>query len=268
MKLGISSYTFTWSVGVKDNLPDKRMDETGLLEAAKDLGVKLVQVADNMPLHKMTEERLNRFLQKSQEYGIELETGANNMVPGNLETYIHITEKVHSKILRFAFDGENFKPSASEVIPIIKNVVPELQKRGIVLALENHDRLTAGDFIKIIESVGSPHVGICLDCANSLGNGEGLHEVVKQLAPYAVNFHLKEVMIKRKYHKMGFDIEGRPFGEGVLPLAWMLKQLPPACKTAILEQWTPPENTLQESMEKEYDWARQSINYLKNYFEI
>lgn len=66
---------------------------------------------------------------------------------------------------------------------------------------------------------------------------------------------------------MGFDIEGKPFGEGCLPLEWMLTQLPSGCKTAILEQWTPPEGTIQATIEKEQKWARQSISYLKNYIK-
>jgi hypothetical protein len=65
---------------------------------------------------------------------------------------------------------------------------------------------------------------------------------------------------------MGFEIEGRPFGEGCLPLQWMLDQLPPKCETAILEQWTPPEESIQKTIEKERDWARRSIAYLKPYF--
>ncbi len=268
MRLGISSYTLTWAIGVKGYCPKKRLDEIGLLDAAKRIGVRLLQIADNLPLHEMPEGQILKLFEKSKELGIAIEVGANNMTAENLETYIKIADQVKSGILRFAFDGENYKPTAEEVIPVIKNAVPELKSKGITLALENHDRLTAPDFIKIIESVGSPEVGICLDCANSLGNGEGLREVVAQLAPYTVNFHLKEVSIKRKYHKMGFDIEGKPFGEGVLPLEWMLGQLPPTCKTAILEQWTPPEDTIQESIEKEYHWACKSINYLKNYFEI
>jgi len=64
---------------------------------------------------------------------------------------------------------------------------------------------------------------------------------------------------------MGFDIEGLPFGEGSLPLEWMLSQLPGKCKTAILEQWTPPEENLEKTIEKEDKWAKQSILYLRKF---
>ncbi len=267
MKLGISSYTFTWAAGVKGSLPEKRLDLRGLLDNAKGLGIDLVQIADNMPLHALAEDELDVLIKTAAAMGIELETGANRMTAVNLETYIRIAGKLRSRILRFAIDGEGYRPGIDEIIPVIRNAVPELQDRNLILALENHDRLFASDFTRLIEAVGSPNAGICLDCANSLGIGEGFREVVRQLAPYTVNFHLKEVFIKRKYHMMGFDVEGRPFGEGCLPLEWMLGQLPPACKTAILEQWTPPEESVEKTIAKEKDWAGKSIAYLKKYFD-
>ena len=265
MILGISSYSLTWAVGVQGNLPPEVLSETDLLDFAKELDLSLVQIADNMPMHKMSEDQLNSLVTRAAEYKITLEAAANRMTPENLETYIRLSEKIKSGILRFVIDGEGFRPGLKEIISIIRNAEPELRKRNITLAIENHDRLFAHEYASIMDQVSTPNVGICLDCANSLGAGEGFHEVVGMLAPYAVNFHLKEVSIKRKYHMMGFDIEGKPFGEGCLPLEWMLTQLPPRCKTAILEQWTPPEDTIKSTLEKEQKWARQSISYLKKY---
>lgn len=265
MKLGISSYSFTWAIGVPGSLPEKRLNETDLLNIAKDMNLGLVQIADNLPLHIMPASQLENLIQKAHEYDIQLEVGSKIMDHDNLEKYIYIAEKIKSKILRFIIDGDDFKPNITEIISIIRNAESELRKRGITLALENHDRLLASEYVQIVEKINSNFVGICIDCANSLGVGEGFHEVVEQLAPFAVNFHLKEVYIKRKYHKMGFDIEGKPFGEGCLPLKWMLEQLPPKCQTAILEQWTPPEETLQATIIKEREWADKSISYLKDF---
>ena len=265
MKLGISSYSFTWASGVPGYPPPVTFDENNLLRKAVELGVGLVQIADNMPLHKMPEERIELLIKKAGKLNIELEAGANRMTAENLEDYIGIAQKIKSGILRFVIDGEDFKPEVTEIVAILKNTEPELRKRNLILAIENHDRLTTSQFLEIINRIGSPFVAICLDCANSLGMGEGIREVVTALAPYAVNFHLKEVLIKRKYHKMGFDIEGRPFGEGSLPLEWMLAQLPSGCRTAILEQWTPPEDSLEKTIAKESEWAAKSISYLRKF---
>ncbi|MBN1108579.1 MAG: sugar phosphate isomerase/epimerase [Bacteroidales bacterium] len=267
MKLGISSYSYTWAVGVPGHMPSVTLDETDLLDRAEELNVKLVQIADNMPLHKMTESQLDNLVLRASDLGIELETGANKMTPQNLQQYIGIAERMKSPILRFVIDGEDFRPDVPDIISIVRDAEPELRKKQIILAIENHDRLFTSQFVEIIESVASDHVGICLDCANSLGVGEGIREVVSSLAPYAVNFHLKEVSIRRKYHKMGFDIEGKPFGEGNLPLQWILSMLPGKCRTAILEQWTPPEESLEKTIAKEKMWAEKSISYLKKYFK-
>lgn len=267
MNLGIGSYTFTWAVGVKDHLPEKPLEWRGLLELAWKLGVSVVQIADNMPLHKLPEEELEDLVNEASANGIELEAGANRMTPENIERYLVIAERISSKILRFVIDGEEYKPALQEVISIIKNVETELRSRRIILALENHDRFFAHQFLQIIEEVDSPYVGICLDCANSFGAGEGFHEVVDLLAPHVVNLHLKEISIKRKYHKMGFDIEGKPFGDGCLPLEWILSRLTPKCRTAILELWTPPEEDTERTIDKEMTWALKSIDRLRKYFK-
>lgn len=267
MKLGISSHSFAWAVGRAGFLPEKRLNELDLLEKARELNVNLVQVADNLPLHEMGPERIEKLASQARKMNIGLEAGAGKMTPENLETYIQLAEKIGSGLLRFIVDGKNYEPPLDEIVAIIRNAEGELKRRNIVLALENHDRILSTEFVEIMERIGSSHVGMCLDCANSLGAAEGLKEVVLNLAPYAVNFHLKEISIRRKYHNMGFDIEGRPFGEGSLPLQWMLGQLPEKCKTAILEQWMPPEKTIQETLAKEDDWAGKSIKYLKPFFE-
>ena len=267
MILGISSYSFTWAVGVPGHMPPSPLTELEVLGKAKELGVKLVQIADNMPLHLMNGGRIERLISEAATAGIELEVGSNRMTSERLEQYITIAENLNSKILRFVVDGEGYTPSIVEIVAIIKNVEPELRKRKIILALENHDRLLSREFAWIIGKISSRYVGICLDCANSLGAGEGFREVVTMLAPFAVNFHLKEVSIKRKFHKMGFDVEGKPFGEGALPLEWMLEQLSDRCKTAILEQWTPPEENLAVTIEKENDWAVRSIAHLRQFIK-
>lgn len=267
MKLGISSYTYTWAVGVPGSLPADPLTEMDLLEKARSLGLNVVQIADNLPLHNLPDDRIEAFVKLASGYNIEIEAGSNKMTLENLEKYILIAEKLKSGILRFVIDGDGFAPSLPEIVAIIRSAEPELRKRKIILALENHDRLFSHEFRSVIETVASRYVGICLDCANSLGAGEGIKEVVGNLAPYVVNFHLKEISIKRKYHRMGFDVEGVPFGKGILPLPWILNQLTEKCRTAILELWTPPEESIAGTIEKEERWANESIAWLKAYIK-
>jgi len=264
MKLGISSYTYTWSVGVPGSEPREPWDEMKLLQKAVELEVDCLQIADNLPLHSMKEKRLLKLKQKAAEARIELEVGARGMTPEMLHRYIGITSLLGSSMLRFVIDGPRFTPSVTEVIEIVKAVTPELKDQGIRLAIENHDRLLAREFLEIVEGSHSPNVGICLDSVNSMGAGEGIETITTILAPHTFNLHVKDFLAERHPHMMGFTIEGRPVGRGQLPLAWMLEQLGPQCQSAILESWTPPEERIEKTMAKEADWAIESINYLKN----
>jgi L-ribulose-5-phosphate 3-epimerase UlaE len=98
-----------------------------------------------------------------------------------------------------------------------------------------------------------------------MGAGEGIAEVVRTLAPFTINLHLKEFVIRRVSHKMGFVVEGLPAGEGMLNIPNLLDAIEKTgkCKSAILELWTPPSETIEETIRKENDWAEQSIVNLK-----
>ncbi len=50
MKLGISSYTYTWGVGFPGFEPADPIRPIDVIQKAQELGVKVIQFADNMPL--------------------------------------------------------------------------------------------------------------------------------------------------------------------------------------------------------------------------
>ena len=64
---------------------------------------------------------------------------------------------------------------------------------------------------------------------------------------------------------MGFVIEGLPAGEGMLNVPGLLEHVSDRCQSAILEQLTPPEKKLEDTIVKEDEWARKSIEYLKKW---
>jgi sugar phosphate isomerase/epimerase len=162
-------------------------------------------------------------------------------------------------------DRQGFEPEPETIISIIRELLPEFKSRNIRLEIENHDRLKAREFEDIIQTVGSDLVGICLDSVNSMGAGEGFETVSEILLPYTINLHVKDFVIYRVSHKMGFVIEGRPAGKGMLNIRKTIENLTAMkkCNSAILELWTPPETGIEETVIKEDKWAEESIRYLK-----
>lgn len=268
MQLGISTYTYGWAVGAPGKVPDHPLTELDLLERAKGFGLRLVQFGDNLPLHELPEERLQALARQAKELGISLELGARRLTPEHLHRYLDLAERLGAKVLRFVVEAPGYAPDLPEIISLLKEAVPVLEQKGLTLGLENHDRLKAREFAAIMEQVGSERVGICLDSVNSMGAGEGLEQIVDTLAPYTINLHVKDFGIRRLPHLMGFQIDGRPAGKGMLQVPWLLEKLAPfhRCRTAILEQWVVPEDYLDKTIAKEKSWAEESVAYLRPFF--
>ena len=261
---GISTYTYTWAIGVPGSMPENPMTIYQLIEKATELDVAVLQVADNLPLDQFSEPELLKIRNFADDLKIQIEVGSRCMTRENLSRYLELACFFRSPILRFVIDGAGFEPTLEEIHSIIRSAVPELEANQITLAIENHDRLLARQFVEIVEKSGSKWVGICLDTVNSMGAGEGLETVIGQLVPITVNLHVKEFSIHRVSHKMGFIIEGVPLGKGMLPVAELITKVSQRCQSAILEQWTPPEDTIEKTIQKENEWAIESINFLKN----
>ena len=266
MILGLSSYTYGWAVGVPRQEPARPMNELDLLEGARRYGVKLLQVCDNLPFRELSPDRIARFAEHAARDGVQIEVGSRRLTVEHAVEMTALARRVGAKLIRFVIDGEDYHPSAKQVVATLREIVPSLT--GLTLGIENHDRFSAGTLRSIIEEVASDRIGICLDTANSLGAGEGLATVIGELAPLTVNLHIKDFQITRLPHLMGFTVEGRPAGAGMLDIRWLIEQLAPfkRCETAVLELWTPPESEIERTVAKEEAWAAQSLAYLRPLF--
>lgn len=263
MILGLSSYTYGWSIGVPGFPPAVPMDASALLERAACHGIRVVQMCENLRLPTQSEEWAHHFREQACRHGIRLEVGSRHLTAAHGREMIGFARRVGARLIRFVVDGPGYHPAPGEIVSCVRELLPDLE--GLVLGLENHDRLPAHVLRGVIEAVASDRVGICLDTANSLGAGEGLQTVVAELAPLAVNLHLKDFHIARLPHQMGFTVEGRPAGAGMLDLPWLLGEVARfgRCETAILELWTPPESSIEATVAKEEAWARQSLEVLQ-----
>lgn len=270
MKLGVSSYAFGWNVGVPPRIPENPFTELDLVSFARRQRLSVAQIGDHIPLSSFDAEGLLRLRDhaRASESPVELEIGGRGMTRANLARYLKIARFLNSPLVRFVIDAAGHEPEPEEVISIIREAVPQLREENVLLGIENHDRFSAATLRAIIEAIGSDHVGICLDTANSLGAGEGIQSVVEQLGRYTVNLHVKDFAITRVPHAMGFMVEGRIAGQGMLDLTWLRDSFATngRCRSAILETWTPPENDFAQTLAKEKTWAEESIVSLKKIF--
>jgi sugar phosphate isomerase/epimerase len=265
MQLGISSFSYTWAVGLPEFPPARPMRLLDLLDEAARLDIGVVQVANNLPLHLVPAEELDCFEQRAKALKIQVEVATRGIQPEHLRRYLALASRFRSPFLRAVIDSAGHEPSPEEVVELLKPLQPEFQEAGVLLAFENHDRFPARTLVEIIERLGPEWTGICLDTANSFGALEGPRVVVETLAPYTINLHLKDIVIYRTVHTMTFIIDGRPVGQGMIDIPWVLEEVRRYGRdmTVILEMWTPPEDTLEATILKEKRWVEESAAYLR-----
>jgi sugar phosphate isomerase/epimerase len=268
MRLGISSYTYTWACGVPGHLPPRPLSAAGLVRRASEARVGCVQIADNCPLDALTDGERRDLRALGRDLAVAIEVGARGLTPGRLARYLDLAVFFSSPILRFVVDGPGYEPSVDEIVAVVKEILPRLREAGVRLAIENHDRLRATEFREIVLRTDPEQVGICLDSVNSMGAGESVREVVAALAPHTLNLHVKDFAVERASHKMGLLVTGRPAGQGMLEVPWLLDEVQrhARCESAILELWTPPADTIEETLAREAAWAEESLRFLAPLF--
>ncbi|NJO83818.1 MAG: sugar phosphate isomerase/epimerase [Blastochloris sp.] len=263
--LGLGSYGVAWSIGVPGfEQPHTPMDAFALLDFADALGLKLVQIADNLPLDALSSDAHHRLRDDAARRGMAVEVGTRGIQPEHLHQYIGIAAFFNSPILRVVVDTRTHHPEPDEVVTLVRDALPALRQASITLAIENHDRFQARTLAEIIEAVDDPHVGICLDTVNSFGALEGPDVVLAALGRHVVNLHVKEFVVRRLPHNMGFEVTGAPAGQGMLDVPWLLDHLRGGRDfNAIIETWLSPRETMAATTAQEQDWVRQSVTYLR-----
>ena len=265
MRFGLGSYALAWAVGVPGYPPEEPLDAFGFVQHAAEHGFGLVQIADNLPLHALSEDDLRRLRGLTRRLGVDVEVGTRGVQNGNLKRYLGLAQFFGSPLLRVVVDSEGHHPGPGEVVSTVREVLPRFERAGVVLAIENHDRFKARDLLGIVESLDSPFVGVCLDTVNSFGALEGPEVIVKTLAPYVVNLHIKDFKVRREDHNMGFRIVGAPAGQGNLDIPWLVDALRTTGRgtDAVLELLPSPEHSVGETIRKEAAWLEQSQRYLE-----
>jgi 3-oxoisoapionate decarboxylase len=283
MKLGLSTYTYTWAIGIPGYPPREPLTALALLRRADQIGVRVVQFCDNYPLtaqwamdlatagavrDKDLQRSLNELTDFARERCITIEIGTRGIADtANLLGHLELAKRFGAPFVRLVVDAKGHEPSPEDCVSRLCPLLPHFAEAGVKLALENHDRFSSATLAQIVETLGPDYVGICLDTANSFGALEGPDVVVKTLAPYTLNLHVKDFTIARVSSQLGFVISGCAAGQGRLNIPWLLEQLRTAGRdvNAILELWTPFGPTLEGTIAREVAWAEESVRYVRQF---
>ncbi len=261
MKLGLGSYAFRWSIGLKDRRPARPMAAMEVLEAAHDHGLALVQYADNMPLDRLSADEHRALKARADGYGMGLELGTQSFDAEEIGRYIPIGERIGARILRVALDAEDARIPVKELAAEIRELLPDGRRAGLRFAIENHFNYPSPRMVELLDAVDDDALGVCLDVANSICAGEWPMTTVRMLAPYTINLHLKDYVIAPDPYGVGFRIQGVPLGEGRAEIGAIFAALAhcPDDMSVILEHWMPPDDDQATTCRMEREWLARTV---------
>jgi sugar phosphate isomerase/epimerase len=268
MKIGISSHTYKWSFGVHGYpQPKKPLDGEQLIVQAATLGLDLVQFGDNYPLHLKTEEELVGLRSLAKERNVELEIGTTGTAPEHLLSYLEIARRLDAHLLRSRVGTQEKKETMEAAERNLGAVLGEFEESRVFLALENYELHPVRQLADLIERVDNEYLGACLDTGNSIAALETPDMVVDALAPHALCLHIKDFLFRRADHGLGYIIEGCPIGEGVVDVESVFGRLRTHGRlvSVVLEQWTPYQGNIEDTLAVQDQWAKKSLQYLKRY---
>jgi len=265
MRLGISSWTYPWAIGVSGfPAPTRPIKLTDLLSRASLLKVGVVQIADNLPLDKLDAAELRDARDQARDLGLTIEIGTRGVKPKHLLQYLNLALTFDAQLIRTLLHSADYQPSPEQAEQSIRKVLPEFEAQGVTLGLENYEAQSCASLASLIQRLESHAIGICLDTVNSLAAMETPEYVVETLAPVTVNLHIKDFVIERVPQMMGFVVHGVPAGKGRLNIPWVLQQMPAVKEiSAILEQWPPLGDSVETTIATESDWAKRGVEYLR-----
>jgi sugar phosphate isomerase/epimerase len=267
MKLGIGSYTFPWAIGLPDAMPANPLKPLQLLEKAQELGVGVVQFGPNMPLDQLAEQDLRDVVKRADAWNIDLEMAMVGIDPGPLRQQLQFAKRIGAILLKTSPERPDGRiPMRLEMSNCLRAIMDELEKGEISLAIDN-SRIPAPELNELLGSIRSPWLGAALDTAAPLAIPQGWQISVRVLAHRTSSLHIKDFIVQPEAHGMGFSITGCPVGTGQLNIAWLMEALAALRvePSAIVESWTPGQKTLQETIELEDAWAKQSVDYLRRF---
>lgn len=267
MKVGISSNTFPWAVGLPGFTPAHPLKPMQLLEQAQELGVGLVQFGPNMPLDRLAERDLRDVLKHADLWKIDLEMATTGIDPEKLREQIRFARRADVILLKTTPEfPPGCVPMRTQISNCLRAIVDDLARAEVGLAIDN-SRIPAPELNELLEAIRSPWLGAAVDTATPMALLQGWQISTRVLGHRTLCLHLKDFVVRPGAHGMGLAVMGCPMGNGQLNIPWLVDafaalRIEPS---ALVESWIPEQRSLTETLTLEQEWAKQGVAYLRRF---
>jgi sugar phosphate isomerase/epimerase len=260
--IGLSTYCFFWRGSDRVERPLRLVD---MVEQTAEAGVQLFQVCDSPVLAGLSDPELRNLRSAADGAGVALEVGTRGLQPEHLRHHLRIAEMLGARLVRSMWTSGEDRPDRMEATRRLQDALPDFAARGVTLALETYEQVQTRELLALVEQLDSPQLGICLDPGNTVAALENPRDVVERCAPRTVNLHIKDFGFARSPGWVGFELNGRPLGTGLLDLDHLLATVRPEERgiSRIVEHWLPWQGDPATTCATEAAWTQASIDVLR-----
>lgn len=214
MKVGIDSYCyhrFFGEVYPQQVKPPKRMTLEDFIRRSSELGVDGVSLEscfidrfDQSYLSEvkglLDERQLDRVFAWGHPDG--LEGGKNEKMFDDLMKSIGYAEAIGAKVMRVVgsslmFRFESHEAQIERLSRMFSTAAKEVEKRGIMMAVENHIDFNSDEILRILSNVGSPNMGINFDTGNFVRVLDDPVKAMEKLVKHVFATHIKDLRIQK-----------------------------------------------------------------------
>ncbi|MBW9094336.1 TIM barrel protein [Microbacterium jejuense] len=261
--IGLGTYAFFWQHS--DQVPQP-LSLVGAFEATKGLDVDLFQICDYAPLEGMDDHELADAAAAARDLGLTIELGTKGVEPDRLSRYLDLAGRFDARLVRSMLYSAENRPTLTQAEEWLRAALPAYEASGIDLALETYEQVATADLVGLIDRIGSPRLGVCLDPANVVARLERPRDCVELSAPLVKNVHVKDFAFARQPGWVGFTYGGAPMGEGLHDYPHLLQTVRPRERgiNEVVEHWLSWQGDAETTIRTEREWTRTTIEYLRS----
>jgi sugar phosphate isomerase/epimerase len=289
MKLGMHTYTLhlsglgeSWGFD-SAHAYEKTINLSQLMDLSVKWGLDGLHVT-NVDLETFDSGNLAEIKAKAESHALYLELNVSFNAPcdprvnATVDSALRTARAIGADLVKFSLDIERPHPVygtcmhpdvmcqlADRYRQFMANI-PLIEETGIRVAIENHCDTYADEVIWLIEQIGHPMVGACLDTINSLVVLESPEESVKKMAPYAFCCHFCDnaiIVDANGTHSIGVAI-GKGDIDCVKVLRVLQEKAPRLDRITFEIEWEVGGDSIEVAREKEMQACIESIAYMRN----
>ncbi|MEL7641753.1 MAG: TIM barrel protein [Solidesulfovibrio sp.] len=290
MQLGMHTYTLhLWGFGQTwfSQSHEKVFGLMELMDKAREWGLDGLHITPR-DLEHLDDPWLEKIAQGAKERGLYLELNfardceCDAMINIPLKQAAYISHKIGADIAKYSMDIRRKPPlygssmqatvmrQLADIHDDILEALPEFEKYGVSLAVENHTETFADEVLWLVNAIDHPLVKTCVDTVNSMGVLEGPEIAIAKLAPLAICCHFCDHKWDRDSY--GARFHGMALGEGDMNCPKMLDQLrrdaPLLHRINFEIEYDQGDDSLEVAREKQMDACIRSITYCRDVLQI